>query len=151
MKRRRKNPPEPASPPEGARQVSREELLAGVPTLHPAVEMMFNKRHGFHLSWANPTPPGKRRAWFPWMRPTQRHRLALDAMGRRTVELMDGRSPLKQIAAQLAGESGHKTDDMEKALLAFVTQLVKRNAVQLVAAGLCASGRDNPSAAGRRE
>ena len=135
--RTRKRPPAspPALPP-GARTVDTATLVRAIPHLHPNVERISDRRHGCLLAWpvaqpARRRPPSLLGRLFG--NPARRRRLVLDDLGRRTVELIDGRRSLAVIAAQLSQETGHTPADMEPAVLAFVGQLVRRNAAALVA------------------
>jgi hypothetical protein len=127
--------PPPALPP-GARTVDAATLIRAVPHLHPQVERISDRRHGCLLSWpiarpARRRPPSLLGRLFS--APARKRRLVLDDLGRRTVELIDGRRSLAVIAARLSQETGHTPADMEAAVLAFVSQLVRRNAAALVA------------------
>jgi len=134
-----KKPRSPASPPAlppGARTVDTATLIRAIPHLHPQVERISDRRHGCLLAWpvaqpARRRPPSLLGRLFGT--PARRRRLVLDDLGRRTVELIDGRRSLAVIAAQLSQETGHTPADMEVAVLAFVSQLVRRNAAALVA------------------
>jgi hypothetical protein len=133
--RRKKPPPDsgPSTLPPGARRVDAATLILAIPHLHPQVERIADRRLGCLLSWPirNPRRPSLLDRIFGT--PVRRRRLVLDDLGRRTVELIDGQRSLAVIAALLAQETGHKSADMEAAVLAFVTQLVRRNAAALVA------------------
>jgi len=125
----------PALPP-GARTVDTATLIRAVPHLHPQVERLSDRRHGCLLAWpiaqpARRRPPSLLGRLFGT--PARKRRLVLDDLGRRTVELIDGRRSLAVIAAQLSQATGHTPADMESAVLAFVGQLVRRNAAALVA------------------
>ena len=128
----------PALPP-GVRQADAAALLRGVPRLNPHVERVSDRRYGCLLAWPVAEPEDqRRRGWLPrWhakTAPRRRRRLVLDDLGRRTVELIDGRRTLAEIAAVLAHESGHDAAAMEQAVLAFIGQLVRRRAAALTAA-----------------
>ena len=133
-----KKPRPPASPPAlppGARTVDTATLIRAIPHLHPQVERISDRRHGCLLSWPVAQAAARRRTLLGRLfgTPARRRRLVLDDLGRRTVELIDGRRSLAVIAAQLSQETGHTPADMEVAVLAFVSQLVRRNAAALVA------------------
>ena len=117
-----------AAVPPGARPLDAAALLAGVPHLHPSVECLRDRRRGFVLAW--PLDPGRppRATWLGRLLagPPRRHRLVLDSLGRRTVELIDGRRTLDEIAAVMARETGHGRGEMNQALLAFIGQLARR-------------------------
>ena len=125
----------PALPP-GARTVDTATLIRAVPHLHPQVERLSDRRYGCLLAWPV-APPARRRPPSLLGRlfatPARKRRLVLDDLGRRTVELIDGRRSLAVIAAQLSQATGHTPADMESAVLAFVGQLVRRTAAALVA------------------
>ncbi len=123
----------PALPP-GVRQADATTLLRGVPQLHPQVERIGDRRYGCLLAWPVALPGAKRRKTGIgrlFAGPQRKHRLVLDDLGRRTTELIDGRRSLSEIAAALSRETGHDRPAMEQAVLAFVGQLVRRNAAVL--------------------
>ncbi len=126
---------EPATIPAGTRQLDPQELLDGIPHLHPAVKCHRDRRHGFLLAWRMVDPRRQERTTRlgRLLRGQARryHRLVLDPLGRRTVELIDAHHTLREIAATLARESGHRLSDMEQAVIAFITQLAHRNVVAL--------------------
>ena len=133
-----KKPRPPASPPAlppGARTVDTATLIRAIPHLHPQVERISDRRHGCLLSWPVAQAAARRRTLLGRLfgTPARRRRLVLDDLGRRTVELIDGHRSLAVIAAQLSQATGHARADMEPAVLAFVGQLVRRNAAALVA------------------
>ncbi len=107
------------------------QLLNGVPYLNPAVETLHDPQRGCALSWKSES--GNRRGWRALlMGPVRRRRLELDDLGRRTVELCDGRRRVGEIAAQLAAEHQVELGVMQRATLAFLAELVRRNAAQIV-------------------
>ena len=130
---------QPARPviPEGYRALDRKTVLTSVPVLHPSVERIAEKRYGCTLQWDLSEEQSKRpkRSWFPkfFFNPTRkrRHKLVLDDMGRRTVELLDGNRTVAEIASELASQVGCDQKAMEEAVLAFVAQLARRNVVTL--------------------
>ncbi len=125
-------------PPESMR-ISRAKLLGYVPEIHPEVERISDKRYGCLLEWelseAQRTPP--KRSFFPkfFFRRQRRHRLVLDDFGRRTVELTDGVRTVSEIAEKLREGNSYTQRQMEDAVLAFLGQLVRRNAATLAPAG----------------
>lgn len=130
----------PAAPmvPEGYQPVARATILSSVPALHPSVERVADKRYGCTLQWEL-TPEqlaasrrGRRlsRLFFNPSRP-RLHKLVLDDMGRRTVELIDGNRTVADIASEMAASVGCDRKQMEEAVLAFASQLARRNAVTL--------------------
>lgn len=132
----RKFPPGPPPLPPGAERIGREELLKAVPCLHPDVERVSDKRYGCLLEWdlSEEQLKAPKHSWFPkyfYKNKKRRHRLVLDDMGRRTVELIDGRNSIAQIAERLCSQTGHPAEVMQTAVLTFVTQLARRNAVSL--------------------
>lgn len=133
-----KKPRPPASPPAlppGARTVDTATLIRAIPHLHPQVERISDRRHGCLLSWPVAQAAARRRTLLGRLfgTPARRRRLVLDDLGRRTVELIDGRRSLAEIAERLAQQTGHRRADMETAVLTFAGQLVRRNAAALVA------------------
>ena len=133
-----KKPRPPASPPPlppGARTVDTATLIRAIPHLHPQVERLSDRRHGCLLAWPVAQAARRRPSLLDRLfgTPVRKRRLVLDDLGRRTVELIDGHRSLAVIAAQLSQETGHARTDMETAVLAFVGQLVRRNAAALVA------------------
>lgn len=124
--------------PDGYRAVDRATVLASVPALHPSVERVAEKRYGCTLQWdltpEQMAPPrSARRIPRIFLNPSRprRHKLILDDMGRRTVELIDGSHTVADIAATLARQVGCDTKAMEDAVIAFISQLARRNAVTL--------------------
>lgn len=136
----------PAMVPEGYRAVDRATILSSVPALHPCVELVAEKRYGCTLQWEltpeqmNPPRSARRLPKF-FLNPSRprRHTLVLDDMGRRTVELIDGKRTVADISAALAGYAKCETKAMEDAVISFLSQLARRNAITLGAA----SGADN--------
>ncbi|MBQ6247389.1 MAG: PqqD family peptide modification chaperone, partial [Kiritimatiellae bacterium] len=112
-------------------------VLASVPALHPNVERIVEKRYGCTLQWDLSEEQSKRpkRSWFPkfFFNPNRkrRHKLVLDDMGRRTVELIDGKRTVADIAAEMAKQVGCDKKAMQEAILTFVAQLARRNVVTL--------------------
>ncbi len=123
--------------PEGYQALDRKTVLASVPALHPNVERIVEKRYGCTLQWDLSEEQLKRprRSWFPkfFFNPSRkrRHKLVLDDMGRRTVELLDGHRTVAEVSDELARQVGCERKAMEDAVLAFVAQLARRNAVTL--------------------
>ena len=121
--------------PNGYQAVDRAAVLASVPALHPNVERIVEKRYGCTLQWDLSEEQSKRprRSWFPkfFFNPgrKRRHKLVLDDMGRRTVELIDGERTVAEIAGELAGQVGCGQKAMEEAVLSFVAQLARRNVI----------------------
>ena len=130
-------PPVRPAIPDGYQTVGKKTVLASVPALHPNVERIVEKRYGCTLQWDLSEEQSKRprRSWFPkfFFNPTRkrRHKLVLDDMGRRTVELIDGKRTVSEIADAMAKLVGCKKKPMEDAVLAFVAQLARRNVVTL--------------------
>lgn len=126
--------------PEGYRAVDRATILSSVPALHPCVELVAEKRYGCTLQWEltpeqmNPPRHARRLPKF-FVNPSRprRHTLILDDMGRRTVELIDGSRTIADISATLAGSVGCDAKAMQDAVISFVSQLARRNAVTLAA------------------
>ncbi len=123
--------------PDGYRAIDRKTVLASVPALHPQVERIAEKRYGCTLQWDLSEEQSKRphRSWFPkfFFNPARkrRHKLVLDDMGRRTIELLDGQRTVAEIAAEMTAQTGCDAKAMEEAVLAFFAQLARRNAVTL--------------------
>lgn len=123
--------------PEGFERVSRTALLNAIPTLHPNVERVREKRLGCYLRWDLSEAQHKRPRFnfFPKfffnLTRNRQHKLVLDDMGRRTVELMDGCNTVADIAYQLSRQVGCDKKAMENAVIAFISQLARRNAAQL--------------------
>ena len=122
---------------EGYQAIDKKTVLASVPALHPDVDRIVEKRYGCTLQWDLSEEQSKRprRSWFPkfFFNPNRRrrHKLVLDDMGRRTVELIDGRRTVADIAAEMAKQVGCDRKSMEEAVLSFVAQLARRNVVSL--------------------
>ena len=120
--------------PPGAQKAATEQLLRGVPHLHPSVARIRDKKHGFALTWTSEykgkEPP---QSWLGrlWRGPPRKHMIALDVTGRRVVELIDGRRDLQSIAATIAADIGGQPKEVREATLTFVTQLARRNIVIL--------------------
>lgn len=126
----------PLDVPPDAMRIPRKTLLRAVPALHPAVERISDKRYGCLLQWklSESQRVRPKRSWFPsfvFKRADRVHKLVLDDMGRRLVELIDGHRSVESIAAELCKQSGHKQRDMEDAVIAFLAQLVRRNAASI--------------------
>ncbi len=129
-------PPSPLPP--GAVRVRRADLVRAVPALHPDVELVANPRYGCLLEWKLSEEQMRRPAhsWFPEFVfravRNRRHRVVLDDMGRQTVELINGRRTIAEIASSLCARTHYPdASKMEDAVLAFVTHLVRRNAASL--------------------
>lgn len=121
----------PDVPPESMR-IPRKALLRAVPALHPAVERISDKRYGCLLQWrlSDGQRARPRRSWFPafvFKHAGRTHRLVLDDMGRRLVELIDGHRSVGEIAGEMCGQTGRRREEMENAVVAFLAQLVRRN------------------------
>ena len=131
------DPPVRPAIPNGYQAIDKKTVLASVPALHPSVERIVEKRYGCTLQWDLSEEQSKRptRSWFPnfFFNPTRkrRHKLVLDEMGRRTIELVDGKRTVAEIAGEMASQTGCGKKAMEEAVLAFVAQLARRNAVTL--------------------
>jgi hypothetical protein len=52
-------------------------------------------------------------------------------MGRRTVELIDGKRTVADIATDMAKQIGCDKKAMEEAILTFIAQLARRNVISL--------------------
>ncbi len=123
--------------PDGYQAIDKKTVLASVPALHPNVERIAEKRYGCTLQWDLSEEQSKRprRSWFPkfFFNPNRkrRHKLVLDDMGRRTVELIDGRRTVADIADEMAKQVGCENKAMQEAILTFVAQLARRNVVTL--------------------
>ena len=130
-------PPVRPAIPDGYQAIDKKTVLASVPELHPNVERIAEKRYGCTLQWDLSEEQSKRpkRSWFPkfFFNPNRkrRHKLVLDDMGRRTVELIDGRRSVADIAAEMAKQVGCDKKAMQEAILTFVAQLARRNVVTL--------------------
>ena len=130
-------PPVRPAIPEGYQAIDKKTVLASVPALHPNVERIVEKRYGCTLQWDLSKEQSKRprRSWFPkfFFNPNRkrRHKLVLDDMGRRTVELIDGKRTVAEIAGEMAKQVGCDKKAMEEAVLSFVAQLGRRNVVTL--------------------
>lgn len=110
--------------------VSKTRQLQGIVHLHPDVNTRFDRRRGFALTWTgNPTPsPHFLSKLFPNRR---QHSLVLDELGRRTIELIDSKRTVDQIATELASKLQLDPAEVQEALLLFLTQLMKRNIVRV--------------------
>ncbi len=130
-------PPVRPAIPDGYQAIDKKTVLASVPALHPNVERIAEKRYGCTLQWDLSEEQSKRpkRSWFPkfFFNPNRkrRHKLVLDDMGRRTVELIDGRRTVADIADEMAKQVGCEKKAMKEAILTFVAQLARRNVVTL--------------------
>ena len=130
-------PPVRPAIPEGYQAIDKKTVLASVPALHPNVERIVEKRYGCTLQWDLSEEQSKRprRSWFPkfFFNPNRkrRHKLVLDDMGRRTVELIDGKRTVAEIADEMTKQIGCDKKAMEEAVLSFVAQLGRRNVVTL--------------------
>ncbi len=130
-------PPVRPAIPEGYQAIDKKTVLASVPALHPNVERIVEKRYGCTLQWDLSEEQSKRprRSWFPkfFFNPNRkrRHKLVLDDMGRRTVELIDGKRTVAEIAGEMTKQVGCDKKAMEEAVLSFVAQLGRRNVVTL--------------------
>ena len=123
--------------PDGYQAIGRKTLLASIPALHPNVERIVEKRYGCTLQWDLSEEQSKKpkRSWFPkfFFNPNRkrRHKLVLDDMGRRTVELIDGKRTVADISKEMAKQIGCSQKPMEDAVLAFIAQLARRNVITL--------------------
>ncbi len=130
-------PPVRPAIPDGYQAIDKKTLLASVPALHPNVERIAEKRYGCTLQWDLSEEQSKRpkRSWFPkfFFNPNRkrRHKLVLDDMGRRTVELIDGKRTVADIATDMAKQIGCDKKAMEEAILTFIAQLTRRNVISL--------------------
>jgi hypothetical protein len=122
----------PESRDAGPSPVDRAAKLAGIVHLNPAAELFHEKKYGYSISWVPSAATGL--SWWQRLRFIRaRRRLALDELGRRTVELIDGRRSIEQIARALSSERSIDLDDARTGLLAFLTGLMRRNVVQVIA------------------
>jgi len=111
--------------------------------LNPAVETLSDPQLGYVLSWK--AGAGRTRGWRAWLAgPALRRRLQLDELGRRTVELIDGRRRVGEIAVVLAAERQIAPADMQRAVLSFLARLVRRRIVQIVAGEAAAAPGAGP-------
>lgn len=111
------------------------ERFRGVPHLHPEVRTVHEPRHGYVLMWTVPLPE-KAGWWRRLLEPNgRRHRLVLDDLGRKTIELMDGKRSLSDISDKLSADLNVGPEDVRPALLAFVTDLMKRNIAAVIEPG----------------
>lgn len=123
--------------PDGYMAIDKKTLLASVPMLHPQVERIAEKRYGCTLQWdlSEAQHEAPKNSWFPKFffnkNRKRRHKLVLDDMGRRTVELINGQNTVADIANTLATQIGCDKKAMQDAVLAFISQLARRNAVTL--------------------
>ena len=130
-------PPVRPAIPDGYQAIDKKTLLDSVPALHPNVERIAEKRYGCTLQWDLSVEQSKRpkRSWFPkfFFNPNRkrRHKLVLDDMGRRTVELIDGKRTVADIATDMTKQIGCDKKAMEEALLTFIAQLARRNVISL--------------------
>lgn len=125
----------PQAGAEQPRILSAEDCLYGVPLLHPVVECRFDPFVGYTLCWRLQGNPNAN--WFIKLisRAGRRCRIQLDDFGRRSVELMDGKRTVREIAVMLAQENETEPVKTEAALLVFVTLLMRKNIVQVVKRG----------------
>ncbi len=129
---------------EAPAKASAGELLNGIPHLHPMVAMEFDPRRGPTLVWDAPRPRGLLGMWFAarldrlFGRP--RRRIALDGRGARTVELIDGKRSAVEIACVLAREQGVGVEQAGASVLAFLTELARRNVVTVLRHSRCSRG-----------
>ncbi len=126
-------PKKKTSKPRPQNAVGITEQLRGIVHLHPGVEMQTDPRHGYVLSWTNAPPPKGNWLSRLFSNPAlRRRRIALDDMGRRTVELIDGRRKIREIADALAAEFGTDRDRARAATIVFIGQLMSKNIVKVV-------------------
>lgn len=112
------------------------ECLQGIVHLHPKVETLFCPQKGCLLSWVNQADPAKQSWWRALLSGSgRRHQLTLDPLGRKTIELIDGRRNVDLIATLLAEEFGLDPDKAKAALIVFLTRLMQKNIVQVVRGG----------------
>lgn len=133
---RKKSAVAPPTLPFGVQQVDAATLLRAIPHLHPKVERISDRRYGCLLAWPVVQPEGHQPRTLLgrfFATPDRKRRLVLDDLGRRTVELMDGRRSLGDISLRLVQQTGRRREGVEQAVLAFVGQLVRRNVIALVA------------------
>lgn len=125
--------------PPRAIRIDRARLLKYVPELHPSVTRAISRRHGPMLEWE--LAPEQRvapaKSFFPkfFFRRRRVHRLVLDDFGRRVVEAIDGRAGIGEIAASVGKGTPYPPDKFEDAVIAFIGELVRRNAVTLAPGG----------------
>lgn len=121
-------------PPQSMR-LPKAKLLSYIPELHPSVRRVSDKRFGCLLEWelseGQRTAPKK--SFFPkyFFRQQRTHRLVLDDFGRRTIELVNGKRSLFEIASKLRENTSYTQEQLENAIIDFFGQLVSRNAITL--------------------
>lgn len=111
--------------------ISLEDKLNGIPQLHPEVKTIFDKSHGYALMWELQE---KKSSWFKriFLQEKTHHRIALDSLGKRTVELIDGKRSVSTIAELLQKDLENNPEQTMQATLAFITELMKRNALIVI-------------------
>ena len=115
---------------ESLKGVGTKDMLAGIIHLHPDVRTVHDEKNGYYLTWTNPVEEKKGLLAKLWPTHNAPHRLLLDDIGRRTIELIDGKHTVKNIAVTL--ELEFKLEDeaaSQAALIAFLTQLMQRNII----------------------
>lgn len=121
-----------SAPPKTEAKLS--DKLRGIVHLHPNVERMADPQYGYVLSWIGEPPPAQKwwRRIFNGSSP-RRRRLVLDEMGRRTVELIDGRRSVREIADTLADDFSMDRGRAREAVILFLSQLMRKNVAQVLA------------------
>lgn len=133
-RRRRRKLYEEQLPPQAIR-MDRVKVLKFIPELHPSVRRTVSRFHGPMLEWE--LSPSQRmapaRRFFPsfFFRQRRVHRLVLDDFGRRVVEAIDGHAGIGEIAEMVGKGAPYPPDKFEDAVIAFIGELVRRNAVTL--------------------
>ncbi len=110
------------------------EILNAVVIMHPSVKRIKHPKHGFCLRWANQEKKCQKERWWNFFLPSLRkrnHILILDEVGRRTIELFDGKKDLNKIADILAGEFHFDEEEAKAALIAFTMMLRNKNIIQI--------------------
>lgn len=121
-------------PPESMR-INRAKLISCIPEIHPEVRRISDKRYGCLLEWdlSDAQRVAPKKSFFPKFFFTQKksHRLVLDDLGRRTVDLTNGQRSISEIAAELQRGTTFSQKQLEDAVLSFVGQLIRRNVASL--------------------
>jgi len=105
------------------------EILNGIVHMHPSVKRIKHPHHGFSLKWNNPENRQKK-----VFRPLSKNRdriLQLDEVGRRTIELIDGKKNVRTIANTIGDEFKFDNDKATAAMITFLTMLQKKNIIQI--------------------
>ena len=107
-------------------------ILNAIVIMHSSVKRIKHPQHGFCLRWANQEKKSNKKRWWNYFVPSLRNRnhiLLLDEVGRRTVELIDGKKDLNTIADTIALEFHFDKEAAAAALIAFVIMLQKKNII----------------------